>query len=297
MPKKKRELKDEAQITVDANSENGVQPCQKSMNLGTHDQMMVVMEQRWTGLCVAGIKIPQTGIAQLDASQTKVTDGSEKNPHPKLIWTMVEGSAYENLLPAFVAKPKSESEPESPAEPKGPAEPESPAEPTSPKIPVPTNKKECKWWEAIEFDGIKGPDNVLKDYLTSAADDKLKTYYKTCFHKKNKGFLAALFYTRLFKGIEDGIKQSAYGTDKIEPFQNANFDYAKGDIKWLRGAAWMQVYNTRVRSLFTTREPTKEPTKSASSALLEERIGSIGSNIFQPADLPGTILDLDSFEH
>jgi len=274
---KKRELDDKKQQAAQTAFGKNLQGCSKSMNLGKHDQIMVVMEQRWTGLCVAGVKIPQTGIAQLDES--KVTDQT-------LTWTVTEDDVWENLLPAFGA---------------------------TPKIPWPTNKAdpaeqltECRWWKKVpaKNDGIKSPDNVLKDYLkdykTSGVDTELKKHYNNCFKGKNKPFLAALFYTRLFKKIEDGIKESAYDTGAgkpIEPFQNANFDYANGDIKWLQGAAWMQVYNTRVRSLFTTPEPTKEPTRMASSSLLEERIGSIGSNIFQPADMPGTILDLDSLEH
>merc|ERR1711953_259405 len=252
------------------------------MHIGEHDQMLVQMEQRWTGLCVAGVKIPQTGIAQLDET---VVAGSGPGTAQKLIWTGVSQKMFENLLPRFGAS--------------GGADPV-----------WPTTKAQCKWWKFTPvglppFDdedksGVSDmttPTRALKDYLSmrgttvdAALRQNLDTWYNACFNGKNKNLMIALFYTKLFKKIEDGIKQFKYGQGEQEkqPFQLAEFEYKneEGGAEWTEGASWMQVYNKKVRSLFATAE--------SASSLLEERVGS---NIFQTVDLPGTILDLDSFEH
>jgi len=260
------------------------------LHVGKHDQMLVQMEQRWTGICVAGVKIPQTGIAQLDFEA--VTDGTEGKPYPKLTWTLVKQKLFGHLQPHYV-NPSADAAPGA-------------------EFTWPRNEKECKWYMEPPFhvktkpkdntaSDATSPDNFeLEDYISWSSGDQLteiQEYYNTCFKGKNKDFLVALFYTRLFKRIEDGIKGSEYGEDKpkSKPFEHAKFEYKSEEyeVEWTGGAAWMQVYNNRVRSQFTT--TTKAATKSASSGLLEERIGS--SFILQPVELPGTIIDLDSFDH
>jgi len=242
------------------------------------------MEQRWTGLCVAGVKIPQTGIAQLDFE--KVTDGSEENPFPKLTWTLSTQKLFGFLIPSFGKD--------------------------SSTMPKDGEWPECEWWKQEPFytkpppkkknkaSAATSPDNlILEDYLSDDGKrfSEISTYYNNCFKKKNKAFLVALFYTRLFKRIEDGIKESEYGEDKpkSKPFEHAKFEYksGKGSVEWTEAAAWMQVYNNRVREQFTS--ATKSANELASSLSLEETVGS--SFMLQPVKLPGTIIDLDSFEH
>jgi len=282
----KKKYRVEEQIQADTEGAScDTSTASSAMHLGERDQMLVQMEQRWTGLCVAGVKIPQTGIAQLDET---VVAGPGKEQ--KLIWTGVTQKFFENLLPRFSA-------------PGG-------ADPVWPKT-----EDECEWWklapvgialfdektQKFEQSDMTTPTNVLKDYLSlsnpavnAALLIPFQTLYNTCFKGKNKNLMIALFYTRLFKKIEDGIKEFKYGQedDLKQPFQHAEFEYKneKSEAEWTEGASWMQVYNSKVRSLFTT---TAAAAESVASGLEE----TIGSNNFQPVELPGTIIDLDSFEH
>merc|ERR1712050_81379 len=103
---------------------------------------------------------------------------------------------------------------------------------------------ECEWWKQDPFytkpppgppkkknkaSAATSPDNlILEDYLSDDGKrfSEISKYYNNCFKQKNKGFLAALFYTRLFKRIEDGIKKSEYGAEepKSKPFKDAKFE-------------------------------------------------------------------------
>lgn len=257
------------------------------MVLGSHDTMSVQMEQRWTGLCVAGVKIPEYGIASLD-----IPPKDDK----QLIWTATSGGSFKSMIVDT----------------------------------LPFTASKCKKTTSIG-------DADMKDYLASTSDYKdLLQYYTKCFIDKdgvpnNMDFLVALFYSSVFKRINEGIKKHWFKTAMaadaapgaateatIEPYKGAKFTMQKGSIEWLNGAAWMQVYNDYVHENFNKMSgknvgKPKMSTKKVSELIdkYDKKAGAVpkkpgvkasteeavAMNMYKPVDSPGTLLDLETFEH
>jgi len=164
----------------------------RSNGSGSHDTMSVEMEQRWTGLCVAGVKIPEYGIASLDIP--------EKKDEKQLIWTTTSSGSFKSMIVDT----------------------------------LPFTGSKCK--KTTSIDGKQ-----MKDYLANTSDYKdLLEYYTKCFIDKdgvpnNMDFLIALFYSSVFKRINEGIKKHWFktamaadaapgaATPTIKPYKKAKF--------------------------------------------------------------------------